>query len=204
MLVVIEGLDGSGKTSQSKILLNNLIESEYDAVYVRPIYFLLSFINPNGNNNLPSPRKLRTVQKSHEERSILKILPMSLIGYFYALATYVFLKIYYRKKIIVCDRYFYQFFFDIFYENSAKIINYFPKPDIGFYLSGNLNYFYTKMSSPFDRAVNENYYKSLEKFYEIVCNNHEILPVNAKDNKEEIARFIFNKVIEKVEDLNHE
>ena len=69
------------------------------------------------------------------------------------------------NKIVVCDRYFYQFFFDLFGGLSKKVIRVFPKPDITFFLDGDLDVFYSRINSPSDAMVSRDYYMSATNLY---------------------------------------
>ena len=65
----------------------------------------------------------------------------------------------------VCDRYFYQVFFDLFGGLSKKVIRVFPKPDITFFLDGDLDVFYSRINSPSDAMVSRDYYMSATNLY---------------------------------------
>ncbi|CAD6493849.1 MAG: Thymidylate kinase [Candidatus Argoarchaeum ethanivorans] len=145
--MAIEGIDGCGKTTQANMLVDRLKKEEIEATYVRPIYVLLNLIRLGEVTKNPvSPRRARA---SNKKSSILQRAVMGLFGYPYAITTYIYLKLTSKDKIIVCDRYFYQFFFDLFGEISEKVIRIFPKSDITFFLDGNLDIFYSRMDNSF-------------------------------------------------------
>ena len=107
MIVAIEGLDGSGKTTQSKMLVERLKGAGYNAVYVRPLY---AFIGEKSISGGISPRRARITGAN-----IFKKIALGIAGYLYALACYLKMRLGPgRRRVAVCDRYFYQFFFDLF------------------------------------------------------------------------------------------
>ena len=164
--MAIEGVDGCGKTTQAKMLVDRLNKNGYKATYVRPVYVLLNFIRlKEEDKNSVSPRRARVSEISNKKSIIRKAL-MGLLGYPYALATYIFMKFYLgRNKIIVCDRYFYQFFFDLFGTQGESAINFFPRLDITFFLDGDLDLFYSRMDNSFDVSVGRNYYAEVITLY---------------------------------------
>ena len=206
IIVAIEGIDGCGKTTQAKMLVDRLENEGYKAVYVQPIFMLLNILTRSkGNDVAPiSPRKTRTSQMSnsdkHGKRLFSKKLFMGLLGYPYALATYIFIKFYLSKnKIVVCDRYFYQFFFDLFGDLSESIIKFFPRPDIAFFLDGDLDIFYSRMDNSFDASVGRDYYAEVLSLYRRVSQKCGFIQIDAKLNKEAINDMMFMYLIKEME-----
>ena len=200
--MAIEGVDGCGKTTQAKMLVDRLENEGYEAVYVQPIFILLNILaRSKGNDVAPiSPRKTRTSQMSdsdkYRNKFSLKKLFIGLLGYPYAFATYIFMKVYLsRNKIVVCDRYLYQFFFDLFGDFSKKIIRIFPKPDITFFLDGDLDVFYSRMDNSFDASVSSDYYTEVINLYRRISQKYDFIQVNANHNKEAINDAIFMYLI---------
>ena len=203
--MAIEGVDGCGKTTQAKMLVDRLENEGYKAVYVQPIFILLNILTRSkGNDVAPiSPRKTRTSQMSnsdkHGKRLFSKKLFMGLLGYPYALVTYLLMKVYLsRNKLVVCDRYFYQFFFDLFGDWSENIIKFFPKPDITFFLDGDLDLFYSRMDSSFDASVGRDYYTEVLNLYRRISQKYSFIRVDANLNKEAINDVIFMHLIKKI------
>lgn len=203
--MAIEGIDGCGKTTQAKMLVERLRERGYKAMYVQPIFILLNILIRSKNNDVApiSPRKTRTSQLSksdkREKKSFLVRLFMGLLGYPYALATYIFIKVYLsRNKIVVCDRYFYQFFFDLFGNWSDKIIKIFPRPDIAFFLDGDLDIFYSRMDNSFDASVGKDYYIDVLNLYRNVSKKYGFIQIDANLNKETINDIMFMRLTKKM------
>ena len=196
--MAIEGIDGCGKTTQAKMLVDRLENEGYKTVYVQPIFLLLNILARSKDNDVTqiSPRKARTLQMSdsdnHGKKYFSKKLFMGLLGYPYALATYIFIKVYLsRTNVVVCDRYFYQFFFDLFGNWSENIIKFFPRPDIAFFLDGDLDIFYSRMDNSFDAHVSKDYYSEVINLYRRISQKYGFVQIDAKLNKEAINNVIF-------------
>jgi len=196
--VAIEGVDGCGKTTQARMLVDRLKKEGYETMYVQPVFIILNNITRSKNNDVApiSPRKIRTSQTSNSDkrgkRFSSKKLFMSLLGYPYALATYIFMKFYLsRNKIIICDRYFYQFFFDLFGNWSEKIMRFIPKADITFFLDGNLDLFYSRMNNSFDASVGRGYYSEVVNLYKRISQKYGFIQIDANLNREVINDLMF-------------
>jgi len=203
--VAIEGIDGSGKTTQAKMLVDRLKKGSYEALYVQPVFLLLNILTRSkGNDVTPiSPRKNRTSKMSnsdkHRKRFFSKKLFMTLLGYPYALATYLFIKFYLgRNKIVVCDRYFYQFFFDLFGNRSQNVIKFFPKADLTFFLDGNLDIFYSRMDDSFDAHVSKDYYSEVINLHRRISRKYGFIQIDAKLNKEAINDLMFMRLTKEI------
>lgn len=196
--MAIEGIDGSGKTTQAKMLVERLNKKGYKAIYVQPIYVLLNLIPLEDKDKKSfSPRRAHVSEISNKKSSTMRRALMGLSGYMYALTTYMFIKFLCKNKINVCDRYFYQFFFDLFGDWCESIIKIFPKPDIAFFLDGDLDLFYLRMDSPSDTNVGCNYYLDVIKVYRKISQKYGIIQVDANLNKEAINDVIFRYLTKK-------
>ena len=192
IIVAIEGVDGCGKTTQAKMLVDRLKKNGYETVYVQPVYVPLNLIHlRNEGKNLISPRRACVSESSNKKSANIRKALMGLLGYFYALTTYMFMKFMSRNKIMVCDRYFYQFFFDLFGDRCENIIKFFPRSDITFFLDGDLDLFYSRMDNSFDAAVGRDYYMDVLNLYRRVSQKYGFIQVDANLNKEAINNIIF-------------
>ena len=203
--MAIEGIDGCGKTTQAKMLVDRLKNEGCKAVYVQPVFMLLNILTRSKGNDvtLISPRKTRTSQMNnfdkHRKTFLSEKLFMSLLGYPYALATYIFMKVHLsRNKIVVCDRYFYQFFFDLFGDLGEKIAKIFPKPDVAFLLDGDLDTFYSRMNNSFDASVGRDYYTDVLNLYRRISKKYGFIQIDAKLNKEAINDIMFMHLTKEV------
>ena len=200
-LVAIIGTDGSGKTTQSKMIVNKLKNAKIDVVYIQPIFFIFNILlnNKNIKSFVVSPRKIRTSQTKNNKKKKVVMLSQKLfsvlLGYPYAIITYITMKIYFRDKLIICDRYFYQFFFDIYGDWTEDIIKYFPRPDITFFLDGNLDTFYSRMSSSYDSSVEITYYSKVLNLYRTVSSKYLFEKLDTKKSVDEINNTIFDYLI---------
>ena len=211
IIVAIEGVDGCGKTTQAKMLVDRLKKGGYEAMYVQPVFILLNILTRSRDDDVApiSPRKMRTAKMSDSDkrgkRFFSRKLFMSLLGYPYALVTYIFIKFYLgRNKIVVCDRYFYQFFFDLFGDWSENIIKFFPRADITFFLDGDLDVFYSRMDDTFDASIGRDYYKKVLNLYRKISQKYGFIQIDAKVNKEAINDTLFMHLIKEMKGGSYE
>lgn len=199
MVVAVVGIDGCGKTTQAKMLVDRLKKNGYETTYVRPVYTLIDLIRlRDENKNLVSPRRARVSEISNKKLSVMQRPLTGLFGYLYALVTYIFMKFHYRNKIMVCDRYFYQFFFDLFGEFSEKVVRIFPRPDIAFFLDDDLNVFYSRMGNSFDVSVGRDYYTDVLNLYRRISQKYSFTQIDANLEREKISDIIFYAIKERV------
>lgn len=207
LIVAIIGPDGSGKSTQATLLVERLNEKGYPAVYVRPIYLFYNIIASICNTNFVqiSPRRNCTENKEKNKNNILskmeKVL-LKIFGYPYALGTYAYMKfILANNKIIVCDRFFYQFLYDI-YENWSKFfIKFLPKPDVAFFLEGDIDLLYLRMTSHFDTNVSREYYENVNSLYKEIAQTYGFNEINCKLSRENINDIIFTACIKEMEGI---
>jgi thymidylate kinase len=197
--VAIEGIDGCGKTTQARMLVDRLKMNGYETTCVRPVYVLLNLMRLRvRDKNSVSPRKTRVYETPNKNPAIIQRAFMGLLGYLYALATYIFLKVYCRNKIVVCDRYFYQFFFDLFGNWNGNVIKFFPKPDTTFFLDGDLDLFYSRMDNSFDASVSRDYYSEVLNLYKKISQKYGFIQIDAKLNKEAINGVILTHLTKRI------
>jgi len=197
-IVAIIGLDGSGKTTQAMMLVDRLKREGYNAIYVKPNYFLLNYLFglKIRKNPFISPRKNRVAKVNYSD-AIYSKLQNSLIaplGYLYALLNRISMA-FFNKKIIVCDRYFYQFFYDLFGNSSNKLIKFFPNPDIAFFLNTSLDVLYSRMQNSFDKIVDKDYYEKVLNFLKMISKKNDFLEIKADKDEKLINEIIFQEVI---------
>ena len=204
--MAIEGVDGCGKTTQAKMLVDKLKKNGYETLYVLPVYVLLDLIRVREKDRKSvSPRRVRVSEISNKKMSIMRRALMCLFGYLYALVAYIFMKFYLsRNKIVVCDRYFYQFFFDLFGNWSENIIKFFPRPEIAFFLDGDLDLFYSRMDDSFDTSVGRDYYTDVLNLYKRISQKYGFIQIDANLNKEAINDIIFMHLIKEIGGKSYE
>ena len=142
MIIAIEGLDGSGKTTQARLLVERLNAGGHQARYIRPLFI---FMKEDSASERISPRRARVGGSN-----IFKRVALGMAGYLYALACYFKMRFGMGKgKLIICDRYFYQFFLDLFGRSGVRVAAMFPRPDMVFFLDAELDILYSRMTNPF-------------------------------------------------------
>ena len=197
--MAIEGVDGCGKTTQARVLVDRLKKAGYGTAYVRPVYVLLDLFRlKSDNKNSVSPRRTSVSEGSNKKSANMRKALMGLVGYFYALTTYLLMKFTSRNKMMVCDRYFYQFFFDLFGNFGEKMIKFFPRPDITFFLDGDLDIFYSRMDNSFDASVGRDYYMDVLNLYRRISQKYGFVQIDANLNKEAINDILFMHLIKEM------
>ena len=203
-IIAIEGLDGSGKTTQAKLLTQRFKKEGYRAKYLRTILMLSNVLsaltNTKMENILPSPRRIRTKEGNplNRQRGIffgIRGFFMGVFGYFYAVLSYVVIVYYSRNTIVVCDRFFYHFFFDLFGKWSRNLTRIFPKPDICFFLDCDLDILYSRMTTYSDRQTSKEYFKEVNSFYSDISTRYNFVKIDATLNRDEINNIIVSHIL---------
>lgn len=178
------------------MLVDRLEKGGYKAMYVQPVYLLLNILTRSKGNDvaLISPRRIHVSQmNSHKRLFSMRRIFLCPLGYLYAFTTYIYMKFHLsRNKIVVCDRYFYQFFFDLFEDWSEKIVTFFPKAGVTFFLDGDLDIFYLRMDNSFDASVDRSYYTKVLNLYREVSQKYGFIQIDANLDKEAINDVIFS------------
>ena len=144
-LIALEGADGTGKTTQSLLLVDRLQSMGFRATYVRPVFLMLDPWE-HGSTKLaefvsPRTRRLRAGLggRGHPARPSVVGILARLLGYLYAMAFYGLLRARYRgEEFVVCDRFFYQYFYDLYGPTAVKLARAFPKPNLMVWLDGSV------------------------------------------------------------------
>lgn len=198
VIVAIIGIDGCGKTTQAKMLVQKLEETGHRCVYVMTAFVIVNLISGLKVRNFLSPRMVSTVNKGRRsKKEKIKKLTMCILGYPYALVTYVFIKFMSRSNIVVCDRWFYQFFLDLYGNMGKHIINMFPRPDVTFFLDGDLDNFYLRMDD-LDKSVNMDYYINATNLYRRLSGKYGFCKIDAHVDKIIINNLIFDNLVERL------
>jgi thymidylate kinase len=100
--------------------------------------------------------------------------------------------------MVVCDRYFYQFFFDLFGDWSEKVIRFFPKADMTFFLDGDLDLFYSRMDNSFDASVGRDYYTDVLNLYKRISQKYGFIQIDANLERETINDIIFTHLTKRI------
>jgi thymidylate kinase len=191
MIVAIEGVDGSGKTTQAKILAESLIRQGYQSKYIRPSNLI---IKEDDRPHIFSPRQVKT-RKTNK----LKKIVITIFGYPYALCSLILIRLFaIRKNIVIADRYFYQFIFDIYGSKSIGLLNLLPRPDIIFILNGDQKVLHSRRNDLFDREVSLSYYTAVDNFYKEAQSKQSAVAIDALSDIKIINERILNYVLERI------
>jgi len=200
VIIALIGIDGCGKTTQAKILLDNLIRDGFNAIYLQPILVFLNHPILSKIKQTPwcSPRISATKKENTSKYGFiyrilitLRSYMLYLFGYFYALFLYLYIRYLSIGHIVICDRFFYQFFYDIYGNYSLSICKYFPHPDLTFFLDIQPQLTYCRMTSDYDKTVKLGYYINVAKLYYALFNNFNFNKIDANLPSADLAEKIF-------------
>ncbi|WP_224450603.1 hypothetical protein [Haloprofundus salilacus] len=194
--IAIVGPDGSGKTTQAKLLVEHLQAAGYDAQYVHALYYL--------SNNFPyadelrrriGPRKTRTqLTKTGRPVYLLRQALFGLVGFWFALLTIGVVSLRFRdeSQIVVFDRYYQQFFYDVYGPLAVFLSRLLPQPWRMIYLNADLTTIQTRMDAT-DRAADTQYYATVIGLYD-ECSTDEWLSFRAELPVETVHGRIFEAI----------
>ena len=166
--VAIVGPDGSGKTTQAELLVERLRATGYDVQYVHALYYL--------SDGVPYAARLRERigPRSTRTRGSGTYGPLYLVrralfgafGFWFALLTIGLVSVRSRDadRVVVFDRYYHQFFYDVYGPSSIPLTRLLPQPWRTIYLDADLTTVQTRMGAV-DRAVDANYYTAVIDLY---------------------------------------
>jgi thymidylate kinase len=195
-VVAIIGVDGSGKSTQVKMLVERLRSEGINAEHVRPNRFLFNKMFRIDLSETPfySPRRNRVSHKnirSNKKINIFKRGVSSFLGYFYIVISHLSMKLYARRRILVCDRYFYQTLFDLFGKSVYRIIPILPKARIVFFLNAPPETLLARMNSAFDQTVSPGYYAEVREFMSELSKRKRFIEIDASKEPQTINDEIF-------------
>jgi thymidylate kinase len=167
------GIDGSGKTSHALALCKELSRKNINYAYVRSRYALLRYI-PSilkrriNENGALSPRRMTISsgnRKASSSKGILKG-PLTVMLFAYAFLTYLLcIKPLLRNSIVVCDRYFFDLFYNLWGTSSYALIGVLPGPDVAFVFDLPVTVAFSRMHSADDKNIPQEYYGHLRAWY---------------------------------------
>jgi len=203
-LIFFEGIDGSGKTTHALALHEELSKRGVKCVYVRPAEAILTFVPSvlrEYINKHPriSPRNITLSRKRHRFNSryvdILKI-PVTIFFLAYAFIAY-FLSIRSLRSnfIVICDRYFFDWFYNLWGNASITLIRLLPKPDIAFLLDIPVTIAFSRMHYAIDKEISPEYYESLRDWYLTLARQQSLFIIDSSREFEKTKGIILNYVI---------
>ena len=193
--IAIVGPDGSGKTTQAKLLVERLQAAGYDAQYVHALYYLSDTI-PYADRLRKhlGPRKTRTQASRHGLCYLIRRVLFGLVGFWFALLTIGIVSVLVRNKrqVVVFDRYYHQFFYDVYGPASIPLSRLLPQPWRMIYLDADLSTVQTRMDTG-DKAVDRQYYATVISLYDD-CATPRWLAVRADLPIETVHEHIFQTI----------
>lgn len=187
-LIAIEGVDGSGKTTQVEALHTALDEEGYKVVTLRPMYEIIELFPIDVENHV-SPRRSATESTKgtlKQERASIFII---LAGLLYSLVSVLWIRFVYRETIVVCDRYFYQMFFDLLGLKARRLAAIFPPPEITVVLDMDIDNSLDRLDQ-FDSQVQREYYEQVAEYYRGLSTRGSVEHVRADDGVDEVHERI--------------
>lgn len=197
-IVALVGADGMGKTTQAQLLTDKLTATGHDAARIQP---LLTLFNPWGDDTdsamgkALSPRLRRAeADQARGARLSLPWLVRALAGALYAVASYAFLRARFRRRqVLVCDRYFYQYFYDLLGTSARGIALTFPRPDVAFWLDGSPELVRSRTADENLQGDWHPYYESLMRYYREIAGPLRFIRIDAEAPASEVSDTIWRQ-----------
>ncbi|WP_224332655.1 hypothetical protein [Haloprofundus sp. SEDH52] len=192
--IAIVGPDGSGKTTQAKLLVEHLQAIGYDAHYVHALYYLSDTIPcADRLRRQLGPRKTQTHGPSTSRLLyLLRRVLFAVVGFWFALVTIGVVSIRFHDQVVVFDRYYHQFFYDVYGPSGVFLSCLLPQPGRVIYLDADLATIQLRMDTT-DRAVDTEYYATVIEFYD-ECSTEGWLSFCAKLPRESLHDRIFEAI----------
>lgn len=190
-LIALVGADGMGKSTQARVLADRLESGGFRATCVRPVFLLFD------------PWKLRPhsdpVQalSPRERRLRGRWAPFaSLAGYGYAVLTYAYIRAFLRhNEFVVCDRYFYQYFYDLVGRGARGLARAFPRPDVTFWLDGGLDVLLARVDRPPKDEAEARYFKDILEYYRGIAGDLGFVRIDAAEDAGTVGDRIWDALM---------
>jgi dTMP kinase len=195
-IVALVGADGGGKSTQAARLVSALNSSGYRTESVRPLFLLFNpwRLRPEGRSELsPRRRHLRRagIRGNGRGGATLRVA----IGYLYAVLSYAYLRAYSRDAdYVVCDHYFYQFFYDLAGASAGRLAQSFPKPDVVFWLDAPPNLLRARIEKLPNGHEPVAYLESVTEFYRGLASDLQFIRVDATADEGSVADSIWKNL----------
>lgn len=187
MVISIIGPDGSGKSTQARLLYERLKNEQARTLLIRPVYFLIEKIIGQEKMCLAlSPRSFRiSAGKKHSKiTNRFKTILLPILAYPYVLLSHIYIKnVIAKNRFVVCDRYFYQVFYDLFGIHARRFHKIMPYPDLSVYLKTNFQTLRSRQNFT-DRSYPSEYFLNVTCYFnEISEDEHILVCNNTSDSK---------------------
>ena len=190
-LIVVEGIDGAGKTTIAKYLVNTLISNGFKAIYTREPYHpqIIKLLESKGKElGAIMEALLLAADRYLHIQEVIK--PHLEVGYY-----------------VICDRYYYS---SLTYQtargadiNWIRTINFFIiRPDVSIYLDVNPEVGLSRLSKNSERRLR--YLENIELLQKVRNNylnlvrNEELMYVNAEKPLSEVKTDVVNIIKRKL------
>ena len=199
--IAIVGPDGSGKTTQAELLVERLQAAGYDAQYVHALYYLSDIVPYAGRlRRRIGPRKTRTQDlRTYGPLYLARRVLFGVFGFWFALLTIGLVSVKFRNtnRVVVFDRYYHQFFYDVYGPSSIPLARLLPQPWRIIYLDADLPTVQTRMGTV-DRAVDAQYYVTVLNLYD-ECATDGWLSFGVEQPIETLHEQIFEAIYDTVD-----
>ncbi|MFC4550462.1 MULTISPECIES: hypothetical protein [Halorussus] len=194
--IAIVGPDGSGKTTQAELLVERLQELGYDVQYVHALYYLSDRV-PYADRfrRKLGPRKMRTRDRRTDgPLYFVRRTLFGLFGFWFALLTVGVVSVIYRgsNRVVVFDRYYQQFLYDVYGRSSVPLSQLLPQPWRMIHLNADLDTIQIRMGTV-DRSADEQYYATVIDLFD-ECSTDDWLSFRAELPIETLNERIFEAV----------
>ena len=195
-LIALVGADGMGKSTQARRLTDRLLAAGRRARVVRPVFLLFDPWRIRGNGEAirsVSPRSLR--MGGPRRTGALR----SFVGYVYAVLSYAYMRAFLRRdEFVVCDRYFYQYFYDLAGRAAPRLARAFPRPDVIVWLDGGMELLMSRIDrAPLDPGERE-YFKQVLDFYRVLAGELGFVRVDASADERVVGERIWDVLMREV------
>lgn len=200
-IVALVGADGSGKSTQAKRLAERLESSGHRTRRVRPLFLLFDpwRLRSSGHPGL-SPRhaRLREYANSGKVRRTTSVFRTT-AGYLYAILSYAYLRFALRDaEYVVCDRYFYQFFFDLAGASGARFARSFPRPNVAYWLDAPKETLRTRLEKLPNGHETAEYLDAVTWYYRSVAADLGFIRIDASAAERTVEETIWTKLMREV------
>ncbi|WP_129113453.1 hypothetical protein [Halegenticoccus tardaugens] len=192
--VAVVGPDGSGKTTQARLLTKRLRANGYDAQYVHALYYLTNPLPYDDRlRRRVGPRSTRTGRRSsYSPPYLARRFLFAWFGYWFALATVLIASVRVRDRIVVFDRYYQQFFYDVYGPVGLPLSRFLPQPWRMVYLEADLDTLRPRFDAV-DRSIDERYHSAAIDRYD-VCATDDWLRLPAELSVDRLHELIFEEI----------
>jgi thymidylate kinase len=97
--------------------------------------------------------------------------------------------------VVVCDRFFFDWFYNLWGNASIALVRLLPKPSIAFLLDVPVTVAFSRMHYPLDKQVRLSYYESLREWYLMLARRQNFFIIDSSSKFEEVKDTIKKYVI---------